>query len=53
MFIYDPRLPEIKRGKVSAEMALNVDIYPTIAELAGVEPPDDIQENYSHWSNQE
>ena len=35
-FIYDPRLPKEKRGKVSSELVLNVDMYRTIADLAGV-----------------
>lgn len=42
-FIYDPRLPDAKRGKISEAMALNIDIYPTIAELAGVQPPENVQ----------
>ena len=42
-FIHDPRLPEAKRGKVSEGMVLNVDIYPTIAALAGVKPPREVQ----------
>ena len=36
VFIYDPRMPKEKRGKVSSELVLNIDIYRTIAELAGV-----------------
>jgi len=43
LFIYDPRLPEKKRGAVSSEIALNVDIYPTIAELAGIKAPNGLQ----------
>ncbi|GIW82572.1 MAG: acetylglucosamine-6-sulfatase [Gemmatales bacterium] len=34
LVIYDPRVPEEKRGRVIKEMALNVDIAPTIAVLA-------------------
>ena len=36
LVIFDPRLPAAQRGKVSPAMALNVDIAPTIAGLAGV-----------------
>ncbi len=42
-FIYDPRLPEAKRGKVSGTMVLNVDIHPTILGLAGITPPRGVQ----------
>lgn len=41
--IYDPRMPDASRGKVSSAMVLEIDVYPTIAELAGVTPPADIQ----------
>lgn len=37
LVIYDPRLPEARRGKVVSELALNVDYGPTLLELAGVE----------------
>ena len=36
LVIYDPRLPKTRRGKVCQAMALNVDIAPTIAALAGL-----------------
>jgi len=39
LIIYDPRLPETKRGKTYQEMVLNVDVTPTILELAGIKPP--------------
>lgn len=42
-FIYDPRLPKEKRGKVSSELVLNIDMYRTIAELAGVKVNSEIQ----------
>jgi arylsulfatase A-like enzyme len=37
--VYDPRLPEVKRGIVKEEMALNIDVPSTILQLAGVEIP--------------
>jgi len=40
MMIYDPRQPESERGKTLEEMVLNVDITPTILELAGVDIPE-------------
>lgn len=42
-FIYDPRLPKSKRGEVSEEIVLNVDIFKTIAEIAGVKVCSEIQ----------
>jgi arylsulfatase A-like enzyme len=43
MIIYDPRLPEKERGKTLKEMVLNVDVTPTILELAGVDIPESYQ----------
>jgi arylsulfatase A-like enzyme len=43
MIIYDPRQPEAKRGKIFDEMVLNVDITPTILQLAGVQSPERYQ----------
>jgi arylsulfatase A-like enzyme len=37
--VYDPRLPEVKRGVVKEEMALNIDVPSTLLQLAGVEIP--------------
>ena len=39
LFIHDPRQPESNRRKVFDEMVMNVDITPTILELAGVDIP--------------
>ena len=39
MMIYDPREAESDRGKTFEEMVLNLDIAPTILDLAGVEIP--------------
>ena len=39
MFIYDPRQPDSKRGRIIDEMVLNIDITPTILDLAGVDIP--------------
>ena len=43
MIIYDPRQPESERGKSFEEMVLNVDITPTILNLAGVDVPEKYQ----------
>lgn len=39
LIIYDPRLPEKRRGILPNNMALNVDIASTILDLAGVSVP--------------
>ena len=41
--IYDPRLPEAQRGRRIGDMALNIDVAPTVLDLAGVDIPDEIQ----------
>ena len=41
--IHDPRSPKEQRGKVSGEMVLNVDVYPTITDLAGIKNPEGLQ----------
>lgn len=41
--IFDPRLPAEFRGKTSPRMALNLDIGPTLLDLAGVEIPASMQ----------
>ena len=38
LIVYDPRLPEKARGRVLDQLALSIDIAPTILELAGIEP---------------
>ena len=43
LFIYDPRLPEGKRGRKQEEMVLNIDVAPTILSLAGLEAPAGMQ----------
>ncbi len=43
LIIYDPRLPKSKRGRRCSEMALSIDIAPTICELAGIDPPTGMQ----------
>lgn len=43
LIIADPRLPRQRRGKTSEHMALNIDIAPTILELAGGKPARNMQ----------
>lgn len=43
LIIYDPREPEADRGKSIREMVLNVDVTPTILDLAGLEIPERYQ----------
>lgn len=40
---YDPRLPRQLRGQRRQEMALNIDVAPTIIDLAGLPVPADMQ----------
>jgi len=42
-FIYDPRLEESQRGKRLEEIALNIDVAPTILQAAGIEAPGQMQ----------
>lgn len=43
LLIYDPRKPQAKRGRVLEAMALNVDIAPTLLDLAGLAVPEAMQ----------
>jgi len=43
LIVYDPRLPEQQRGRVSGKFALNIDLSPTMLDLAGVNIPQPIQ----------
>lgn len=43
LIVYDPRLPAGKRGQRRKEMALNIDLAPTILDLAGCEIPPRMQ----------
>lgn len=42
MIVYDPRDSELKKGKVS-QTALNIDIAPTVLDIAGVTVPSSMQ----------
>ncbi|MFC1607775.1 sulfatase [Candidatus Latescibacterota bacterium] len=43
LIIYDPRQPASRAGKVADTTALNVDIAPTLLDLAGITPPERMQ----------
>jgi arylsulfatase A-like enzyme len=43
LIVHDPRLPQDRRGVAVDEMALNIDLAPTMLALAGVEPPAGMQ----------
>lgn len=43
LIVMDPRVPPSARGQRREEMALNLDLAPTILELAGVAVPDQVQ----------
>ena len=39
LIVYDPRLPEAKRGRVVTELVNNIDVAPTLVHMAGAEIP--------------
>ena len=43
LIIYDPRLPADEKGRRVEEMAVTIDVAPTILDLAGVSAPPGIQ----------
>ena len=43
LILYDPRLPEKKRDQTSEEFVLNMDIAPTVLNMAGIDIPDEYQ----------
>ncbi len=43
MVIYDPRIPVTDRGRVCHQMVLNIDIAPTLLDLAGMPVPKRMQ----------
>jgi arylsulfatase A-like enzyme len=43
LIVYDPRAPKKRRGVKLDQIALNVDIAPTILELAGLQVPQEMQ----------
>ena len=43
LIIYDPRLQADRRGQRRSEMALNIDVAPTLLDFAGVGVPDAMQ----------
>jgi len=43
LLVFDPRLPAERRGSVVDEMVLNIDLAPTLIELAGAAVPAEVQ----------
>jgi len=43
LVVYDPLLPKRMRGQIREEMALNIDIAPTLLSMAGIAIPDTMQ----------
>ena len=39
LIVYDPRLPGHTRGQRRQAMTLNIDLHPTVLEMAGLKPP--------------
>lgn len=43
LIIYDPRLPSSLRGKRKQAMSLNIDLCPTVLDLAGFDTPESVE----------
>jgi arylsulfatase A-like enzyme len=43
LVVFDPRLPPAQRNQHRSELALNIDLAPTMIGLAGLKPPDAMQ----------
>ena len=43
LIVFDPRLPESKRGRLVEELTLNIDFAPTMLAMAGLKIPEAIQ----------
>jgi arylsulfatase A-like enzyme len=43
LIVFDPRAAKADRGRVEAKMALNVDVSPTLLDMAGVAVPKEAQ----------
>ena len=43
LIVYDPRLPANLRGKRMQDMTLNIDLQPTVLEMAGLKPSQSVQ----------
>ena len=43
LIIHDPRLPASQKGTRRNEIALSIDLAPTMLSLAGIQPPDTMQ----------
>ena len=43
LIVFDPREPAARRGQTCNEMVLNIDIAPTLLQLAGLRVPPDMQ----------
>ncbi len=41
--VYDPRAPEKLRGRRVEPIALNIDVAPTVVDMAGLAPPESMQ----------
>lgn len=61
LLIYDPTITQEQRGQVRDEIALNIDIAPTLLQFAGIKSPGGMQglpltqtyrENTTNWRNE-